>query len=105
MCRNCIHLDSLCYMCVGAYPGGEPRDAPAKSKEVDEMAKEGDKDRYPTTEDETMKAAIDDELPMRTIETKALYQEDGPSASGPLHADLRHEVEETDDESLYDGEA
>ena len=42
---------------------------------------------------------------MRIIQAEALYQEDGPSANGLPFADLHREVEETDDESLYDGEA
>ena len=78
--------------------------APARSKEEDETVKEGDKDRYPIIKDETTKAAIDDELPMPGLETRALYQEDRPSASGLLHADSHQRVEETDDESLYEGE-
>ena len=70
----------------------------------DETEKEGDKVRYPMIKDETTRAAIDDGLPMPGLETRALYQEDGPSASGLLHADSHQRVEDTDDESLYEGE-
>ena len=78
--------------------------APAKSKEEDETEKEGDKVLYSMMKDETTRAAIDDGRPMPGLETRALYQWDRPSASGLLHADSHQRVEETGDESLYEGE-